>query len=267
MIILNLKGGLGNQIFQYAAALKYALKSKKKLYIYTGNLTAYKTKRNFSLGVFIENAPFEVVLIGSKNILFFNKYFLTLLKKINCFIITDKNFFSKPPSFITIIDDYFIDSKFLDNDIISNFRQLLDNNFLNKTTDFPINEGIGIHIRGTDRLAENKNVNYEEILNTISINESQNLYCFTDDIVYAKSQLGNLKNKIIYVADFNLSDSEEFYFISSINKFIVSNSTFSILARRLSSNETSTYIVKDLFASRDIALLDVFNFDSNIYYL
>lgn len=267
MIILNLKGGLGNQIFQYAAALKFASKNKKKLHIYTGNLTAYKTKRNFSLNVFIQNYPFEVVLIESKNILFLKKYFLILLKKISTFIITEKNFFSKSHSFITIVDDYFIDSKFLDSDIVVNFKELLDNNLSKKMDEFPIDEGIGMHIRGTDRLAESQNINYEDILNNISINQNQTLYCFTDDIVYAKNQLKNIKNQIVYLTDFNLSDLEEFYLISKMDKFIVSNSTFSILARRLSSNETSTYIVKDFFATRDIALLDVFNFESTIYYL
>lgn len=267
MIILNLKGGLGNQIFQYAAALKYAIKYDKKLYIYTGNLTAYKTKRDFSLNVFIDNTILEVVLIKSKSIFFIKKYFLILLKKINCFIITEKNFFTKLPSCVTIIDDYFIDSKFLDNEIVFYLKELLYKNFSNKIYDLSFEHGIGIHIRGTDRLFENQDVNYGEILEKTSIANNVIVYCFTDDILYAKEQLKNIKNEIVYLKDYKLSDLEEFYVISKMKKFIVSNSTFSILARRMSSDETSTYVVKDFFTVRDVALLEVFNFESSVFYI
>jgi hypothetical protein len=155
----------------------------------------------------------------------------------------------------------------VDDKLMLNIKESLSKEFPNLLNKFSIKDGIGIHIRGTDRLTENPNVNYFEILKNISISVNQTLYCFTDDLDYAKFQLKDVKNTIVFLTKYNLSDIEEFYLISLMDKFIVSNSTFSVLARRISSNETTTYVVKDFFLNRDSALLDVFNFASNIYYL
>lgn len=265
MLILNLKGGLGNQIFQYIAAMRVASTKNKKLYIYLGNLKAFKTKRNFSLNVFIKNSPIEIVLI-ERNI-FLNKYLLAILKKLNFLIITENNFFSKTNSSISIIDDYFINSKFLDSLLIDNLKESLYIQYPKLNKQYIDEEGLGIHIRGTDRIEDNQSVFFEDILYKALISENIVIYCFTDDINYAKSKLINIKNKIVFMTKYKLSDIEEFYLISQMNKFIVSNSTFSILARRMSSNHTSTYVVRDFFASRDKELLEVFNFESNIYYI
>lgn len=271
MIILNLKGGLGNQIFQYAAALKYALISKKSLYVYTGNLAAYKTKRNFSLSVFIGENPKKVSLIKSNKIIFMNRYFLGLLKKINLFIISEKNYFSKQFAFVNIIDDYFLEARFIDENVLSMLRQSLEDEFSKdiaaKFPNYLSDELLGIHLRGTDRIGEQPNFDYDAILKSVPIYSASTIICFTDDILYAKDQLKNLDRPIIYLTDLNLSDIEEFYLISKIKNFVVSNSTFSVFARRLSLNETCTYVVKDFFKNRDTLLLDVFNFKSKIFYL
>jgi hypothetical protein len=271
MIILNLKGGLGNQIFQYAAALKYALIREKNLFVYTGNLAAYKTKRNFSLSVFIDKNPKKVSLVKSKKNIFMNRYFLLLLNKINLFIITEKNYFVKQFPFINIIDDYFLDARFVDEDVLSALRQSLDDEFLksiaSKVPNYLSDDLLGIHLRGTDRSGEQPNFDYEAILKSVSNYSVSTIICFTDDILYAKDQLKNLDRPVIYLTDLNLSDIEEFYLISKIKNFVVSNSTFSVFARRLSLNETCTYVVKDFFKNRDTLLLDVFNFKSKIYYL
>lgn len=271
MIILNLKGGLGNQIFQYAAALKYALIREKSLFIYTGNLTAYKTKRNFSLSVFIDKNPQKVSLIKSNKKIFMDRYFLLLLKKINLFIITEKNYFVKQFPFINIIDDYFLDAQFIDEDVLSMLRQSLENEYsktiASKFPNYLSNDLLGIHLRGTDRIGEQPNFDYEAILKSTSTYSVSTIVCFTDDILYAKEQLKNLDKSVVYLTDLNLSDIEEFYLISKIKNFVVSNSTFSVFARRLSLNNTCTYVVKDFFKNRDTLLLDVFNFKSKIHYL
>lgn len=272
MIILNLKGGLGNQIFQYAAALKYALTKEKSLLVYSGNLATYKTKRNFSLSLFIDSNPKKVSLIKSNKKVFMNRYFLILLKKINLFIITEKNYFSKQFAFVNIIDDYFLEAKFIDENVLSMLRQSLEDEFSKgiaaKFPNYLSDELLGIHIRGTDRIGEQPNFDYEAILKSTSAAYSvSTIVCFTDDILYAKDQLKNLEKSVVYLTDLNLSDIEEFYLISKIKNFVVSNSTFSVFARRLSLNDTCTYVIKDFFKNRDALLLDVFNFKSKIHYL
>lgn len=270
MIILNIKGGLGNQLFQFIAALKFAMDNNQKLYIYTGNLSAYKTKRKFDLGIFIQDSPVEIELIENKKI-FLNKFFLAFLGKIKCFVINEKNYFSKKFPFLNIIDDYFINSKYIDNNVLKSLNKTFDLKLYDiitaKVTQHLLHNSIGIHIRGTDRASENLTFDYEKLLNSIIEESDSNIICFTDDIEYANQQLNKISRPITFLPDLQLSDIEEFYFISKINKFIVSNSTFSILARRLSSNETSTYVIKDFFTVRDSDLLNIFNLESNIQYI
>lgn len=270
MIILNLKGGLGNQLFQFIAAVKYVYENGQKLFIYTGNLASYDTKREFSLELFIKNAPVEIHVINKKTVIM-NKFFLAALKKLNLFVIDERNYFSKKFKFFNVIDDYFIHSKFIDNNVLTYLNQTFEkemyNNVSVKIPDFLLKNSIGIHIRGTDRAAENLTFDYEKILKPMLVDSNSNVICFTDDIGYATKQLNKISVPITYLPDLKLTDIEEFYLITKINKFIVSNSTFSILARRLSADTTSTYVIKDFFAVRDLALLDIFNFESNIYYI
>lgn len=270
MIILNIKGGLGNQLFQLIAALKFATDNNQKLYIYTGNLSAYETKRQFALDILIKDSPVEIKLIEKKKI-FLNKFFLAFLGKVKCFVINEKNYFSKIFPFLNIIDDYFINSDYFDENVLRILNQTFDvklyDTLITKVPEHLIKNSIGIHIRGTDRAAENLTFDYEKLLNSIIEVSDSNIICFTDDIAYAKQQLCKINRPITFLPDLKLSDIEEFYFISKINKFIVSNSTFSILARKLSSDNTSTYVIKDFFAVRDSALLDIFNLESNIHYI
>jgi hypothetical protein len=221
--------------------------------------------------VFIDENPKKVSLIKSKNKIFMNRYFLGLLKKINLFIISEKNYFDKYFPFINIIDDYFLDGRFLDEDVLTMLRQSLESEFsesiASKFPNYLSNDLLGIHLRGTDRIIEQPNFDYEAILKSVSNYSVSTIVCFTDDILYAKDQLKNLDRSVVYLTDLNLLDIEEFYLISKIKNFVVSNSTFSVFARRLSLNETCTYVVKDFFKNRDTLLLDVFNFKSKIYYL
>lgn len=270
MIILNIKGGLGNQLFQFIAALNFAKDNNQKLHIYTGNLSSYETKRKFALDILVKDYPLEIKLINKKKI-FLNRFFLAFLGKIKYFVINEKNYFSKKYPFLNIIDDYFINSKYIDDNVLKSLNEAFDQKLYDvlasKVPQYLFQNSIGIHIRGTDRASENLTFDYERLLNFIIEESDSNIICFTDDIEYAKKQLNNITRPITFLPDLKLTDIEEFYFISKINKFIVSNSTFSILARRLSSNNTSTYVIKDFFAQRDSDLLDIFNFESNIHYI
>jgi hypothetical protein len=270
MVILNLKGGIGNQLFQFIAALNFALKNESKLYIYSGNMSSYSTPREFSLDLFIRNSPVELIVIERK-VFLLERHILAALKLFKLIIITEENILDKKKSLINVIDDYFIKSKFLDDNILNFLKQSLDNKFYYnislKVPDFLDKDILGVHIRGTDRVSENIDVNYGDIIKNIVLASNIKIYCFTDDIDFARLKLRDVSVLIIYVTEFNFSDLEEFYFISKISKFIVSNSTFSILARRMTSFETSTYVIKDLFANRDRDLLEIMNFNSSIYFV
>ena len=78
-----------------------------------------------------------------------NRYFLLLLKKIKLFVITEKNYFFKYFPFVNVIDDYFLEDRFIDENILSMLRESLENKFSKKiASKFPeylSNDLLGIH--------------------------------------------------------------------------------------------------------------------------
>ena len=83
IVILNIKGGLGNQIFQIIAALNYCKKNSiKLLYINTPNLNNYKAIRKMDIDLNLFKFFIKINLINKKNILL-SKRFLQILKLFN----------------------------------------------------------------------------------------------------------------------------------------------------------------------------------------
>ena len=72
-ITLVLKGGLGNQLFQFVAALYYSQMSNiKRINLYTYNLNSFKAKREFKLLPFININEVELAVLDDKKF-FFNE--------------------------------------------------------------------------------------------------------------------------------------------------------------------------------------------------
>jgi len=149
MIILILKGGIGNQLFQLMAALFYSNKNDKNpIFIYTHNLQKYSARRTFSLEPFINNYDIKIEII-KKQYWFFHRYWLKIFEKLKLFTITDYNF-QKKHFFIEffdlfIIDGYFQQPYFLKTNSLQCLRSSLNeyysiNMILNR-----INQAIGIY--------------------------------------------------------------------------------------------------------------------------
>ena len=80
MVIVRAKGGLGNQLFQYAAGYSYAMRRNEKLYIDT-SFYPRQTLRGYKLDKF--NTLYESELSTSANLLvkvFCNKYVNKILR-------------------------------------------------------------------------------------------------------------------------------------------------------------------------------------------
>ncbi len=261
MIILNLKGGLGNQLFQLMAISKFAiLNSEKTIYIYTGNLGNFDVKRNFSLDPFIEELGIEVIILNRKK-WYFNKYILGVCSKLKIISITEDNynrlnFFSKILN-LFILDDYFQSLEYFDLNILNKMQNgllknySLDKVFRDKNEVFDFSEfrahNIGVHIRGTDRLKEIKTDYLPEYVDSFLSYAKEKIYCFTDDIEYSRKCMTHSDKDILYMSDFQLSDLEEFYLISLFQNFVItnSNSSFSIFARLLAKNTSKTFVIKE----------------------
>ena len=109
-IYLYLTGGLGNQLFQYAAAKNLALKNQSQLIVdpFSGFLVDFMHKRTFELN-----------LLNINNVIFKNLFFLFYLFRIIKKIFKSTKLFYNL-FFITIIDEFYSCYKY--QSLVNNFK-------------------------------------------------------------------------------------------------------------------------------------------------
>jgi hypothetical protein len=241
-IILNIKGGLGNQIFQIIAALNYCkINNINQLYINTLNLNNYKVIRKMEIDLNLFEFSVKINLIEKKNILL-SKRFIQIIKLFNnkfIKIINENSILKRNNSFINILDGYFQtkQSLFLDNSLLD-FSLQFDKIYSSHLLPFLLilnidfDNDYGLHIRGSDFLGHKQLINNDPILILKKI-EQQKIFVFTDDKLYALKLLKDLNKKIIFISDYNLTDLQEFILISKFRNMIITNSTFSLTASML----------------------------------
>lgn len=212
---IKIKGGLGNQLFQYAY-YKYLISKGEHITIDTSWFLGTKKRRN-SLSDFQIKSNLNS---GIKQLIYrFQK----------------KN----------LIEGYFQDKKYPEHSKTEIIKELqlkkkssLFNQILNEIE--KKEESIAIHVRRGDYL------NLYDIYETCSIKyfkagirkinmTGSNYFLFTDDIKWVTQEFKFLEKKII-VSQYNLKDSEELILMSRCKNIIISNSTFSWWAAFLNSN-------------------------------
>jgi hypothetical protein len=254
MIVLNVKGGLGNQIFQLAAAYSYMRKNGlTEIFIFNGNINYYSSTRIFQLDKFLNKSPFNIKQLGLIWMLTFNKYMLFLFSKINIFIINENNFYLKPNA-LRIIDGYFHSVNYIESDSINLLKMAIrsDQDILLRKLPMFLTEAItdrrtlGVHLRLGDRMDANTLTRFKNNFLKMNLKPYDKIVFFSDE-----PSIRNTINEfiftefifteIIYINDFGLNDYEEFLICSIISNFYVSNSTFSITARLLALNNVLTF--------------------------
>ena len=273
MEILCLKGGLGNQLFQLVAGLKYVKKKKsKKLTIYAGNLREFDASRDFMLKPFINNLDIEIVIKYRKNILL-NRYFLKILSMLNLSINNSnygKKCYANNCMPINIIDGYFQDIHCFDFSFLDRFRKSLDleysKEFNAKELSSLVNDDIiGLHIRGTDRVCES---NFENIYEKVEsyLSEDKQIICFTDDNEFAIKTLKQFKQQVIFISSMGFDDKLEFYIMSKLSRIIISNSnsTYSIFSRLLSENNSETIALRNTNGLYETSLIEILSTVNNV---
>jgi hypothetical protein len=237
MIVTRLKGGLGNQLFQWAFARNISHLNNEELFLdisFLKKTPTGNTKRDFILdkfpnitGYFTESVLFtkQIRSLGdeTKYLSFnYNKYFDYYL---------DGYFQS---------EDYFKDSQ----DIVR--KELRPSLYLyNKLSCIPkINTNTtSLHIRRTDYLTSNgyhpiQPIEYYENALDI-IGEYDNLFIFSDDIEWCKN---NLKfDKMIFVEGGN--EVEDLHLMSLCKNNIIANSSFSWWGAWLNQNNDKKVIL------------------------
>jgi hypothetical protein len=286
MIVIQLQGGLGNQMFQYAFARILAKRNSVTLKLdksFFDNFSKGKefTPRNFELAIF-EN---EYTQASSLEISTLTR--LSFINKINkkLGICNKANVYLEPSldfhlEFLSIkvpayIKGYFQSYKYFENqedlirEIFSFPIESLDERNSVLLSKLQSETTISVHIRRGDYVTNKKtqqfhgNCNLEYYLNAISLLASKNkeftLVFFSDDNQWVKEQFETLTYSKIFV-DHNTNQNSwiDMFLMSFCSHNIIANSSFSWWAAYLNKYSDKIVIApKKWFADSEIDTNDL----------
>ena len=248
-IIVKVKGGIGNQLFQYAFGKSLALEYKRELIL---DKSWYLYNRNPSLSFALDKLIENNIQI---------KYSFPLFKILNlfgCIMNFKEKFLSYEPvhlndKYISNFDGYFQCEKYFINyrsEIIESIclpdTSRYDNIFSTN------NDIVGIHIRRGDYTKEvNLKIHglcnlsyYKKAINILKKKFNKlKFIIFTDDRDWVKRNFSLINKNSLIEIDVKSNDILELALFSKCHHFICANSTFSWWAAWLSTNKNKEVIV------------------------
>jgi len=255
VIKIKLKGGLGNQMFQYAYGRKLILLDKKDVVFdisFFGDAReSIDTNRPFLLDKFIINNSIKFENIKEN-------FFQKIVKKIISNITGEYGFYQNEKYFKDIED--VIRKEFTLKDQLSGVSKKAEVEISNSKN------SVSIHIRRGDYVTD-KNTNihhgtcgldyYQNAIKYIlDVVESPTFFIFSDDIEWVKENL-KIEN-CVYVSNPEIKDYEELILMSKCRHNIIANSSFSWWGAWL--NKTSDKIIvapKQWLANKTANELDI----------
>lgn len=258
MILIRLQGGLGNQLFQYAAALHLKQSINHEIAFFTDHLSLYETKRVFKLNFLFERESDIIFTQPSSLNKLILKYRINKIAPI-CFprIITSKNINKSTKDRNYILDDYFQDIKLIQKGVAA-LTQLINlkanqpkyDLLLRKISDDDFANVVALHIRRGDYLIESNKKIYHILkdqyyINTIKqvFNNTSTILLFSEEQVEFDFKDMGQDIKVIFINGYNLSDIEEFLLMSRYKNIIIANSTFSFWAAISGTNAMEKKII------------------------
>ncbi len=264
MLFSRMIGGLGNQLFQAAAFLKYRRSNEKVIISFLGDI--HIPKYNYCLNDIFEK-PNWLFFDNSKNLSPLTKFvarssatlrFGSYLPLIG---INDRNFLKKNTYYrnkkVLFLDGYFQSWDYKELYLL--FSQLKIKSVILKKEDLKIcNEDVLIHIRGGDFL-KIKHLNickfdyYKKSINYFLSKGLNNFKVLTADQIYGQELIKKLKK---YFSGLQISIIQsgsiknDFNLVRSSNLAILSNSTFSWWASFL-SNSKKEFLVPSNFSTKE----------------
>ncbi|WP_299093717.1 alpha-1,2-fucosyltransferase [uncultured Metabacillus sp.] len=263
MIIVQIKGGLGNQLFSYAAAYGIAKENNTELvidrYIYD---TSYFL-RKYMLNNFPSIVDEHVVnyVPSQSNV---SQYLYKLIRKIRikykykAQVILEEEEFKyqhidnkgKNLYLNGYWQNYLYFDKYRD-DIVEKFTPVVNFNEHGKSLLNEIEKGnsVAVHIRRGDyvNFKGGKCLDmsyYMKAINYLTNTRKSNLtfFIFTDDVKYCKDVFANLGNVKFVAEEAKLNDLEEFSLMTKCKDLIIGNSSFSWWAAYLASHKDKVVI-------------------------
>jgi hypothetical protein len=251
-VIVRLKGGLGNQMFQYAFGKYFSLRTNSKLIFdlhYLNNPLPSETKREFDLAVFGLNLEF----LSNKDSEQLNKqpsYFSRFLQKIklsaNDFqLINDSNYGLLLDQELKEVKRFILDGYFQDYRIVNKYREELlkdfdlqnriegeDNNLVNFILD---NNVVSVHVRRGDYIHNPHAASHHYSQPITYYNQALSIFrdqfldakflFFSDDIKWCKENFANADT--YFCEDVNNSAANDLKLMQLCNHHVIANSSFS----------------------------------------
>lgn len=252
MVVITLKGGLGNQLFQYAFGRRIAMERNEQLYFNINPLVTNRdqaTPRDFKLNLLPNTEIADEGVASEFNDLYFGKHEAIIISDENTPKQNISSLINDPKVKAILLDGYFQDEFYFEpcKDFIRDeFRSLLDTYYLNATLPAHIvpgdQETVSIHLRRTDYLEPAKLIvhgicdidYYEKAIGIINSKLSDpHYYLFSDDPQEAQKLFAGLLNQNTNVSDLLAqapskdNDIIELALMTKCKNFILANSSFS----------------------------------------
>lgn len=267
MIVIKIKGGLGNQMFQYAAAKAYALETKRPFLLDTSIFASYKL-HNYGLHHFNIQSNFylpeSIWKLNLKKL--FNKV---------VFYDEDNHSFNYNPDLIRtksdflFLEGYFQTEKYFlkyENEIRADFQIISPLKQQTKDTIAYIQtvNAVSIHFRRGDYIGNavhetDKTEYYKKAMKIIESKVENPVYfLFSDDIPWVKENFTS--NFETHYVDFNdvSTNFEDLKLMASCKHNIMANSSFSWWGAWLNKNPNKIVIApKKWFNTEKVNVSDV----------
>jgi hypothetical protein len=283
MVIVRLYGGLGNQMFQYAAGrrLAYVLDSQLKLHI---SSFRHDNLRNYELSLFdikesIATDDEALSLTAGKQGILKRLVARALGKTLEpAPTHIQERHFHFDPEVLTLPDNVYLDGYWQSAKYFEGIEDVIRKDFTIKTSQDENNKeisrqiesrkSVSLHIRRGDyisnaytkRLHGTCDLEYyqrcvEEITRKV---EDPNFYLFTDDPTWVRQNLKFIYPAMVIDHNGSAKSYEDLRLMSQCKHHIIANSTFSWWAAWLSNNSNKTVCApKRWFANDNLNIKDL----------
>lgn len=257
MIIADVFGGMGNQMFQYATAYRLALHHNTELVLNTFGLK-HDRKRRYSLAPFWINNHIVDFYIPEASAL--KKYMYGIPGKIKYYdepVEFEYDHRLKQEEGHLFISGYWQNPRYFDDiqEVIHSIFSLRSPSidFLKLQSEIRSGKSVSMHIRRGDFLSDAISRHkhdichlsyYKDALELMGkqIGETFKLYIFSDDLVWSRQHFSDYPN--VQFVHLN-SDAEDLMLMSECQHNIISNSTYSWWAAWLNKHNNKIVIAPD----------------------
>lgn len=275
MIVMRIKGGLGNQLFQYAAA--YALAERlEQPFVFNPYFTKAMTARNIAFGdlntdisdeIDENKLPLMVKMIRNHYV---NKAFRILeIKKVNCgnflYYLEPRDTFM--PDFYSLnAENIYIDGYYQSEKYFSQYRKELirqftpkyepEQDYIRALSIIKKCTSVAVHIRRGDFKADNGLLHKDPHHYLLGADyyrsaiaymrkriQSPNFFFFSDDMEWVKDNFGAQKDFHFIKIKTSHGDIDDLMLMKNCDHIITANSTFSWWAAWLNEHDDAIRIV------------------------